>query len=446
MLHTSDWHLGVTVRGHSRSDDLRAVIAEIIELAREAEPDLIVHTGDLFDVHRPAMADFGLAIMSLRALAEIAPVALLAGNHDSPVTLEVLAVALEDDTADAVALGSFDHRATATHPIRIHARPEQPEAGAVTRYPTRTAGEIRLVVLPFIHQNRVLREFADLVDTNAKYADGLRKIVEAYSRVCFADFDPTKDVALFASHVLIRGARTSSEKLIHISEDYATDPATFDQRYGYLAFGHIHVPQDVAGRGRYAGSILQVDYGEEGEDKRLLIADLEPGRPTHITSVALTAGRPLRRVRSTLAALPDQAEDVGNAVVEVTVVAEPDSDGGVAATIEVGGIEFDTLSAAVTTSLPEAEVVSVIDARQPAVDIADDFVEGAEPLSIEETFRTWLAGPGIGALQQGDGPVDPERVVGLFLECHGALGSETGPEPVEATELEELVRASEVDA
>ena len=96
VLHTSDWHLGVTVRGHSRREDHAAVIDEIVSIAEEARPDLVVHTGDLFDGHRPAMAEFGDAITSLRRLADVAPVVLLAGNHDSAGVFEVLALALED--------------------------------------------------------------------------------------------------------------------------------------------------------------------------------------------------------------------------------------------------------------------------------------------------------------------------------------------------------------
>ena len=55
LLHTSDWHLGRNV-GHARprDGDFDAVLAEITGIARAARPDLIVHSGDLFDSYRPA--------------------------------------------------------------------------------------------------------------------------------------------------------------------------------------------------------------------------------------------------------------------------------------------------------------------------------------------------------------------------------------------------------
>src|SRR4029450_23870 len=90
VLHTSDWHLGSAIRGHPRSDDHDAVLAEIAAIAERARPDLILHTGDLFDGARPPMTEFGRAIRVLRRLGDIAPVVVLAGNHDSSVALEVL--------------------------------------------------------------------------------------------------------------------------------------------------------------------------------------------------------------------------------------------------------------------------------------------------------------------------------------------------------------------
>lgn len=324
VLHTSDWHLGVAVRNLPRSADHDELIAELVTIAEAAEPDLIVHTGDVFDGHRPAMGEFGRAIKAFRALGEIAPVAVLAGNHDSSVALEVLGVAVGDEHLGRVETGSYDPHTVCQDRIRIHARPTTATKGSVATYPTRAGGRLRLVALPFVHANRVLVDFDDLVEANATYNDSLRKIIGALSKSCFHGFETTADVAVFASHLHVKDARTSSEKTIHIAEDYATDPAHLEGRFGYLAFGHIHVPQPIAGgRGQYAGSILQVDFGERMEDKRVVVVDLEAGRPTITTSVPLTAGRRLHIVRCPLSQLAEHAATVGRGIVEVTVTADP---------------------------------------------------------------------------------------------------------------------------
>ncbi|MEK7425869.1 MAG: exonuclease SbcCD subunit D [Actinomycetota bacterium] len=457
VLHTSDWHLGVTVRNHPRGEDHDAVIAEIVDVARVASPDLIIHTGDMFDSHRPPMVEFGRAIRALRALAEIAPVVLIAGNHDSAIVLDVLALAVGDTHATDVAAGMFDPFATTTNRIRVMSRPTTPAAGAVLTFATRTGGHLRLAALPFVHANRVLGEFSSLVEPNATYNEQLRKIIEHISTTCFTQFDPTVDVAIFASHIHVRAARTSTEKVIHISEDYATDPAHISDQFAYLAFGHIHVPQAIEpGHGRYAGSILEVDFGELGETKQVVVADLEAGRPSVITPVLLTAGRRLHKVRAPLSTLPDHADVVGNGIVEVTVTAEPSaevsgqstrdgaSDSGAsklfASAMTVHGEVFDTLSAAIAAALPEATVVSVIDARMPYIDVADEVDTVTTIETIGESFRNWLVESGSRHLaSHGGGQASPGRIVSMFDEFTTAVDTEALAELPEIATLTSLL-------
>src|SRR5262245_26990374 len=73
LLPTSDWHVGRTALGKSRTTDFDAVLREIIGIARDSEPDVILHTGDLFDASRPAVADMRQGISALQSLARVAP-------------------------------------------------------------------------------------------------------------------------------------------------------------------------------------------------------------------------------------------------------------------------------------------------------------------------------------------------------------------------------------
>ena len=49
IVHTSDWHVGRTLRGRSRADEHEAVLAEVAALAGREDADLVLVTGDLFD-------------------------------------------------------------------------------------------------------------------------------------------------------------------------------------------------------------------------------------------------------------------------------------------------------------------------------------------------------------------------------------------------------------
>ena len=95
ILHTSDWHVGRTIRGRSRADEHRAVLAEIAGIAATEGVDLILVAGDLFDVVAPSAESEQIVFRALLDLANIAPVVAVAGNHDHPRRLEAVAPLLE---------------------------------------------------------------------------------------------------------------------------------------------------------------------------------------------------------------------------------------------------------------------------------------------------------------------------------------------------------------
>jgi exonuclease SbcD len=83
-----------------------------------------------------------------------------------------------------------------------------------------------------------------------------------------------------------------------MGETYAATPEAIPPGPQYVALGHIHAPQKVPGArvpAEYAGSLLELDFGEAGEQKRVVVVDAEPGLPATVSSVPLTAGRRLLR-------------------------------------------------------------------------------------------------------------------------------------------------------
>lgn len=241
ILHTSDWHLGVTCRGESRAADHDALIAEITTIAEAARPDLIVHTGDLFDGARPGYDDMIRALLAVRRLSAIAPVVVICGNHDSEGLLRVLGEAVGDPVVEG-----WNPHAPCAQRIRFLPKPCLPEAGAVATYEVADGPDIRLACLPFVHANRLIVGFDELGVANTTYAEKIRLLAAEISRSVLDNFDHTTQVAVWASHLHVEGARLSSERQIHVSGAYAADTAHLNPAYGYLAFGHIHRPQEQA--------------------------------------------------------------------------------------------------------------------------------------------------------------------------------------------------------
>ena len=70
---------------------------------------------------------------------------------------------------------------------------------------------------------------------------------------------------------------------------------------------------------RYAGSLLQLDFGERGQEKSVVLIEAHPGRPAHVETVPLSAGRRLRDLEGTLAELQTLAADAGDDYLRVRV-------------------------------------------------------------------------------------------------------------------------------
>lgn len=80
IAHISDTHIN-RIKYH---DEYRQVFEKIYETLREEKPDFIVHTGDLFHSKlelTPECVQLGLEF--LKSLVDIAPLRIIAGNHDA---------------------------------------------------------------------------------------------------------------------------------------------------------------------------------------------------------------------------------------------------------------------------------------------------------------------------------------------------------------------------
>ena len=322
LLHTSDWHLGRTVgqrpAQRSRDGDFDAVLAEITGIARDVRPDLIVHSGDLFDSWRPTPGDLARCLRALRDLSEVAPVLVVAGNHDSPVLLETLDFAVTAFGADPGPGG--------VPRLKFVTRARRPRDGGILDYPVRGGEQrIRVAALPFIHQNRFLDEFISPATATRDYARHLREIQAELQRGLLDGYQPGQDVLVLAAHLYVQGASPSyTERPVEISDTYLTEADALPA-VSYAALGHIHRPQAITRGGitaRYAGSPLQLDFGEAGEDKSVVVVDADPGRPVRVDLVPLHAGRRLYDFTGTLDELRAQAGRIGDAFVRAVIVSD----------------------------------------------------------------------------------------------------------------------------
>lgn len=299
ILHTSDWHVGRRLRGRDRSGEHRAVLDEIINLASEHRVNLTVVAGDLFDSGSPTPVAEEIVWRGLLDLAEVAPVVVVAGNHDNPVRIDAVAPLLEKNRV--IALGA----------------PRSPDQGGSMLI--EEVG-VRVGMLPFISQRGIVK-VEDIMgsdpDQNAgKYEERMRRVVERLTEGMGPD-----TVNVLTGHLTVYGATSGGgEREAHIF-GYAVPASVFPGYLSYVALGHLHRQQRVPHPGAvwYSGSPMQLDFGEVDDRKGVLVVEANPGQPSRVTEVPVTSGRRLVTVQGTLDEVLTRAGDVGDAYVKVVL-------------------------------------------------------------------------------------------------------------------------------
>jgi exonuclease SbcD len=310
ILHTSDWHIGRTLRGRSRADEHVAVLRSVAEVAAAEHVDVVLVVGDVFDTAAPTAESERIAYAALLDLAETgATVIVLSGNHDNDRRLEAVAPLL--------GLGRIVTRASFL---------PAGEGGVVTG--ETVAGEPwRVATVPFLSQRWVVRA-ADLLGGDADehrgtYAARVAALVRALTSGFSADA-----VNIVAAHLFVDGGLLGGgERAAHTIFDYAVSPAAFPASLHYVALGHLHRAQAIGGPCpiRYCGSPLQLDFGETADTKSVTVVTAAVGTPAQIECIELEGGRRLRTVRGTLASLASglASTAVGDEWLKVVVEEAP---------------------------------------------------------------------------------------------------------------------------
>ncbi len=253
------------------------MLAEIAALAEDNHVDLVVVAGDLFDVGAPTPESESIVFRALLDLAEVAPVVAVSGNHDNARRLKAIGPLLD--------LGR----------ISVAAGLARPDEGGVVS----PAGlDCRIAMVPWTSQRGIVKA-DDLMrldpdDHGGQYAERMRSVVAA---LC-SDFTPGT-VNIVLGHLMVHGGLAgSSERQAHIF-GYAVPPSVFPSSLSYVALGHLHRQQKIPNPVPtwYSGSPLQLDFGEAGESKGVMLIEAEPGLPARVEQ--LTAGpRSQTRARS----------------------------------------------------------------------------------------------------------------------------------------------------
>lgn len=326
ILHTSDWHLGKRLERFSRHEEQVAVMDEIIGIAEQLNVDVVLVAGDLFDTFNPPAESLDLFYKSLKRLANNGkcPVIAIAGNHDMPERIEA-----PDPLARecGILFAGFPESEMVPFSLEQGLNVPQTSPGFLEiKLPGKPV--LRLLLTPYANEMR-LRKGLDPENAEQELRDLLASHWEALAE----KYCDEEGVNVLLSHLLFmpEGGEAPEEPederpINHIGGAQAIYTSSIPKSIQYAALGHLHRKQGIAGANCpviYSGSPLSYSFSEAGQQKQVIIVDLEPGQEAIITPVFLTSGKILLRKRfENILEAESWLADYPNTLVELTLVTD----------------------------------------------------------------------------------------------------------------------------
>jgi len=274
VLHTADWHLGDRLGRIDRTHDLRRAVERVGAYCLQESVDVLLVAGDLFsemarpDGLRETIEHWQHVFREF--LAGGGTILTLTGNHDNENFCRTLTHAMNLAAPTTAGMGDVvpaGRLYLATEPtlLRLRDRAE--------------SFEVQFILMPYPTPSHYLRDeagqkYSSPEEKNHKlmtaFLDTLRTIQrhERFDRAC-----PT----VLSAHVHVRGAALGAS-LFRLAEqdDVVIPPEGLPTQFAYVALGHVHKPQAIAGRDhiRYSGSIERMDLGESADEKSVVVFDV----------------------------------------------------------------------------------------------------------------------------------------------------------------------------
>ncbi|MDY6845563.1 MAG: exonuclease SbcCD subunit D [Chloroflexota bacterium] len=323
ILHFADAHIDMANYGRHdpqsglpmRVMDFLKSLDEIVQTAIDKKVDLVIFAGDAYKDRSPAptyQREWGKRIMQL-SRAGIQTL-LLTGNHD-----------ISPSTGRAHAIQEFETLEVPN--VKVLDKPQFLSVDDLGGLP------IQVIALPWISRSGLMASLelggTNLSETYKILGERISELVENWLKAADADVP-----VILTAHASVEGAKYGNERMVMLGKDLVLPPALVkDKRLDYVALGHIHKPQNINEGNHppviYPGSIERVDFGEVGDRKYFILAEISKGK-TDVIWQELKNIRPFIDIHVTLEsdqginhklqdALPPQ-ETIKDAIIRMVVV------------------------------------------------------------------------------------------------------------------------------
>ncbi|PIE23667.1 MAG: hypothetical protein CSA62_06055 [Planctomycetota bacterium] len=294
LLHLADLHLGQRFHDQGRAQDEEHALQQVLQIAEEAQVDVVVLAGDIFDVAHPGARDcerYDRFLAQLVGDAGVGSVVVIAGNHDSPT--RIAAPRRLYSAARVHVRGQW----------RLDAGPEDCIVELTGR-----SGEIvgRSLAIPFLREGdvRIRRAGESLQHAAQEHVKALeQRLAELHAAV------PRDLPYVVVAHAFATGGSFGGgERPVQVGNEARVPAAAFAGDAGYLALGHLHRPQLVDGQEhwRYPGSLLPTGFDELARPRQVLVAELPDSGAATVRSHELEPCRRYLRIEGNQVELEQQ--------------------------------------------------------------------------------------------------------------------------------------------
>lgn len=277
ILHTSDWHIGRQFHNVSLLEDQRHVLAQIAQVVRDRQVDVVVVAGDIYDRSVPPAAAVELLDATVNRICNElqVPMILIAGNHDGP---------------ERLAFGARQLAGAGLHVVGPLWKSPQPIVLSGRH------GEVAFYPIPYADPPTVRNIHEVEVSTHDEaMAYLLAKVRE--------DNGPERPCVVIAHCFLAGGEVSESERPLSLGGADQVSPDHF-KGFSYTALGHLHGPQYKGEEQiRYAGSLLKYSFSEARQRKSVTLVELDAAGNAAIELIPLKPLRDMRVIEGALDAL-----------------------------------------------------------------------------------------------------------------------------------------------
>jgi DNA repair protein SbcD/Mre11 len=247
LIHFSDTHLGYTAyrrfneAGYNqRGEDIYNAFTAAIDKILELKPDLVVHTGDLFDSPRPQNRIITKAYKQLLRFKKAGiPLVLISGNHETPKQKGAGSVFSLLDLLEAE-------------------RSILKDAGV----------ELKNGDILGVYNGYQKIVFKDLIIHAVSHCENQEVLDSELAKIKIQD--NKKNIGLF--HAGVAGLKEF--RMSDFNEQLIQPEFLKDIKFDYIGLGHLHRMVQVADRAWFAGSTEHLSFNELKQRKGFLEIEL----------------------------------------------------------------------------------------------------------------------------------------------------------------------------